>query len=153
VTFNRQQDPMLVVTDYIATTAAASSDIGVKTFDEIDASYAAILEVDRVSYQDGNGNFVVDETYQELRQSLPAVEDIEAFLSSSRPTRSGRASASAPHRTQRLPSGHAMRLSSRWFCARSATRRRALNSTHSQATRWCTRRWRHSAGAAIVRRT
>jgi hypothetical protein len=60
VTFNRQQDPMLVVTDYIATTAAASSDIGVKTFDEIDASYAAILEVDRVSYQDGNGNFVVD---------------------------------------------------------------------------------------------
>jgi hypothetical protein len=39
VTFNRQQDPMLVVTDYIATTAAASSDIGVKTFDEIDASY------------------------------------------------------------------------------------------------------------------
>jgi hypothetical protein len=82
VTFDRQQDPMLVVTDYIATAAAASSDIGVKTFDEIDASYAAILEVDRVSYQDGNGNFVVDETYQELRQSLPAVEDIEAFLSS-----------------------------------------------------------------------
>ena len=82
VTFNRQQDPMLVVTDYIATAAAASPDIGVKTFDEIDASYAAILGVDRVSYQDGNGNFVVDETYQELRQSLPAVEDIEAFLSS-----------------------------------------------------------------------
>jgi len=82
VTFDRQQDPALVVTDYIATAAAASPDIGVKTFDEIDASYAAILEIDRVSYQDGNGDFVVDETYQELRQSLPAVEDIEAFLSS-----------------------------------------------------------------------
>ena len=82
VTFDRQQDPALVVTNYIATADAASPDIGVKTFDEIDASYAAILEVDRVGYQDGNGNFVVDETYQELRQSLPAVEDIEAFLSS-----------------------------------------------------------------------
>jgi len=82
VTFNRQQDPMLVVTDYIATAAEAASDIGVKTFDEIDAAYAAILGVDRVSYQDGNGDFVVDETYQELRQSLPAVENIEAFLSS-----------------------------------------------------------------------
>ena len=82
VTFDRQQDPALVVTNYIATADAASPDIGVKTFDEIDASYAAILEVDRVGYQDGNGDFVVDETYQELRQSLPAVEDIEAFLSS-----------------------------------------------------------------------
>ena len=82
VTFDRDQDPALVVTNYIATAEAASPDIGVKTFDEIDASYAAILGVDRVNYQDGNGNFVVDETYQELRQSLPAVEDIEAFLSS-----------------------------------------------------------------------
>jgi len=82
VTFDREQDPALVVTNYIATASAASPDIGVKTFDEIDASYAAILGVDRVNYQDGNGNFVVDETYQELRQSLPAVEDIEAFLSS-----------------------------------------------------------------------
>ncbi len=80
--FNRQQDPMLVESDYIATAATATSDIGMKTFDEIDASYAAITGVDRVSYQDANGDFVVDETYQELRQSLPAVEDIEAFLSS-----------------------------------------------------------------------
>ena len=82
VTFDRQQDPMLVVTNYIAAAAEASPDIGVKTFDEIDATYAAILGIDRVSYQDGNGDFVVEETYQELRQSLPAVEDIEAFLSS-----------------------------------------------------------------------
>jgi hypothetical protein len=82
VTFDREQDPALVVTNYIATAAEASPDIGVKTFDEIDASYAAILEVDRVNYQDENGDFVVDETYQELRQSLPAIEDIEAFLSS-----------------------------------------------------------------------
>ncbi|MGI9248470.1 MAG: LamG domain-containing protein [Woeseiaceae bacterium] len=82
VTFNRQQDPMLVTTDYIATAEDASPDIGVRTFDEIDASYAAILNVDRLAYQDSNGDFVVDETYQELRQSLPAVEDIEAILSS-----------------------------------------------------------------------
>ncbi len=80
--FNRPEDPMLVESDYIATAATARSDIGVKTFDEIDASYASITGVDRVSYQDTNGDFVVDETFQELRQSLPAVEDIEAFLSS-----------------------------------------------------------------------
>jgi len=88
VIYNRQQDPMLVVTDYIATVDPANgiderkSDIGMKTFDEIDASYAAILNIDRITYQDAAGDFVVDETYQELRQSLPAVEDIEAFLSS-----------------------------------------------------------------------
>ena len=82
VIFNRPEDPMLSVADYIATPDAASPDIGMKTFDEIDASYAAITGVDRITYQDGNGDFVVDETYQELRQSLPAVENIEAFLSS-----------------------------------------------------------------------
>ena len=63
---------MLVVTDYIATDDQASPDIGIKTFDEIDASYAAITGVDRVNYQDVNGDFVVEETYQELRQSLPS---------------------------------------------------------------------------------
>ena len=81
VTFNRTEDPMLVVTDYIATAEERSSDIGVKTFDEIDATYAAITGIDRTTYQRG-GNFLVDETYQELRQSLPAVENIEAVLSS-----------------------------------------------------------------------
>ena len=80
--FDRDQDAMLVLTDYIATPDVASPEIGVKTFDEIDATYAAITGVDRVAYQDVNGDFVVEETYQELRQSLPAVEDIEAFLSS-----------------------------------------------------------------------
>jgi hypothetical protein len=81
VTFNRTEDPMLVLTDYIATAEQRSSDIGVKTFDEIDATYAAITGIDRTTYQRG-GNFPVDETYQELRQSLPAVENIEAVLSS-----------------------------------------------------------------------
>jgi len=81
VTFNRVEDPMLAVTDYIALPEARKPDIGVRTFDEIDAAYASITGIDRTSYQRG-GNFLVDETYQELRQSLPAVEDIEAFLSS-----------------------------------------------------------------------
>jgi len=79
--FDRDEDPMLVVTDYMATAEELAPDIGVKTFDEIDATYAAITGVDRTGYQSG-GNFPVDETYQELRQSLPAVEDVEAFLSS-----------------------------------------------------------------------
>jgi len=80
-TYNRPQDPMLVVGDYLATPETLSADIGVKTFDEIDATYAAITGIDRVSYQRG-GIFMVDETYQELRQSLPAIESAEAFLSS-----------------------------------------------------------------------
>ncbi|RZV36557.1 MAG: LamG domain-containing protein [Chromatiales bacterium] len=80
-TFNRPQDPMLTVANYIATAETMSSDIGVKTFDEIDATYAAITGVDRVTYQRG-GIFMVDETFQELRQSLPAIESAEAFLSS-----------------------------------------------------------------------
>jgi len=72
---------MLVVADYVATPETMSSDIGVKTFDEIDATYAAITAIDRVTYQRG-GIFMVDETFQELRQSLPAIESAEAFLSS-----------------------------------------------------------------------
>jgi hypothetical protein len=79
--FNRDQDPMLIEADYIATAAERRPDIGVRTFDEIDATYAAITGVDRVNYQRG-GVFPVEETYQELRQSLPAIENIEAFLSS-----------------------------------------------------------------------
>ena len=80
-TYNRAQDPALVVADYIALPEMRMSDIGIKTFDEIDATYAAITGVDRATYQRG-GNFVVDETFQELRQSLPTIEDISAFLSS-----------------------------------------------------------------------
>ena len=80
-TFNRPEDPMLTVANYIATAETMSPDIGVKTFDEIDATYAAITGIDRVTYQRG-GIFLVDETFQELRQSLPAIESAEAFLSS-----------------------------------------------------------------------
>jgi hypothetical protein len=80
-TYNRPEDPMLAVANYIATAETRSADIGMKTFDEIDATYAAITGIDRVSYQRG-GIFMVDETYQELRQSLPAIESAEAFLSS-----------------------------------------------------------------------
>jgi len=81
VIYDRDEDPMLVVTDYLATDDVRKPDIGVRTFDEIDAAYSAITGVDRTSYQRG-GIFLVDETYQELRQSLPAIEDVEAFLSS-----------------------------------------------------------------------
>ena len=80
-TFNRAQDPMLTVSDYLATADTLSSDIGIKTFDEIDATYSAITGINRVTYQRG-GIFTVDETFQELRQSLPTIEDISAFLSS-----------------------------------------------------------------------
>jgi len=61
-----------------------ASSIGVRTFDEIDATYAAILGVDRLRVYTSNGDTAahVDETFQELRQSLPAVEDINTFLSS-----------------------------------------------------------------------
>jgi hypothetical protein len=81
VTFNRVQDPMLTVSNYMATPELRKPDIGVKTFDEIDATYAAITGVSRTAYQRG-GIFPVEETYQELRQSLPAVEGMETFLSS-----------------------------------------------------------------------
>ena len=80
-TYNRPDDPMLAVANYVATPETRGADIGMKTFDEIDATYAAITGVDRVAYQRG-GIFLVDETYQELRQSLPAIESAEAFLSS-----------------------------------------------------------------------
>ena len=53
-----------------------ASEIGLRTFDEIDASFGAVLGIDRTNFTN------VDITYQELRQSLPAVEDINTFLSS-----------------------------------------------------------------------
>jgi hypothetical protein len=79
--YNRAENPVLTVSDYIATPGVLHPDIGVKTFDEIDATYAAITGISRTTYQRG-GTFPVEETYQELRQSLPAVEGIETFLSS-----------------------------------------------------------------------
>ena len=81
-TFNRPADPMLVITE---TDLPEASHIGVRTFDEIDASYAAILGVDRTqAYTNdaGDTDAHVDVTFQELRQSLPAVEDVNTFLSS-----------------------------------------------------------------------
>ncbi len=81
VVYDRPIAPMLVVTP---TDLADASSIGVRTFDEIDATYAAVLGVDRLRVYTSNGVSAahVDETYQELRQSLPAVEDINTFLSS-----------------------------------------------------------------------
>jgi hypothetical protein len=71
--FNRQPDPTLVITP---TDLEPASRIGLKTFDEIDATYATVTGVDRASFP------AVGTTFQELRQSLPAVEDINTFLSS-----------------------------------------------------------------------
>jgi mono/diheme cytochrome c family protein len=51
------------------------SEIGVRTFDEINATYAAITGVDP---RDTN----VQNTYQTVRQSMPTVETAEAFLAS-----------------------------------------------------------------------
>ena len=76
---------MLIVADYIASADERRADIGIRTFDEIDATYTTITGVDRLSYSrqvQGQTVFPVEEAYQELRQSLPAVEDMEAFLSS-----------------------------------------------------------------------
>jgi hypothetical protein len=68
----RSDAPMLVISP---TDLEASSDIGIKTFDEINATFAAVTGVDPSQVD-------VDMTYQELRQSLPAVEDVNTFLSS-----------------------------------------------------------------------
>ena len=70
--FNRPDDPTLVITP---TNLDPSSHIGTRTFDEIAATYAEITMVDP-------NTTAVDVTFQELRQSLPAVEDVNAFLSS-----------------------------------------------------------------------
>jgi len=54
---------------------AAASDIGVRTFDEINATMAAITEISPLEPN-------VLSTYTTIKQSLPAVETIEAYLSS-----------------------------------------------------------------------
>ncbi len=81
VLYSRSDAPTLVVAPIDEDDA---SEIGVRTFDEIAASYATILELDRLMVYTSGGisSAHVDETYQELRQSLPAVEDINTFLSS-----------------------------------------------------------------------
>lgn len=70
--FSRPDDPTLVITP---TDLDPAADIGIRTFDEINATFAAVTGVDPETP-------AVDMTYQELRQSLPAVEDINTFLSS-----------------------------------------------------------------------
>jgi hypothetical protein len=79
--YDRPEDPMLVITPGDLPAAAK---IGIRTFDEIAATYGTILEVDRLMVYTSNGVTAahVDETYQELRQSLPAIEDVNTFLSS-----------------------------------------------------------------------
>ena len=72
LTYNRAADPMLVITE---TDLIPASHIGMRTFDEINATYAAVTGVDPTT-------LAVDMTFQELRQSLPAVEDVNTFLSS-----------------------------------------------------------------------
>ena len=69
----RQADPTLTI---VPSNLDPAARIGLKTFDEIDATYAAVTGVDRMDFAN------VDMTFQELRQSLPAVEDINTFLSS-----------------------------------------------------------------------
>jgi hypothetical protein len=70
--FARQPDPTLVITE---SDLAPASHIGLRTFDEINATYAEVTGVAPTTPS-------VDITFQELRQSLPAVADVNTFLSS-----------------------------------------------------------------------
>lgn len=70
--FSRAPDPTLVISPSDLPPAPR---IGVRTFDEINATFAQVTGVDPNSID-------VDMTFQELRQSLPAVEDVNTFLSS-----------------------------------------------------------------------
>ena len=71
--FTRPDDPTLVITPVDLDPA---SKIGIRTFDEINATFSVATGIDWNNFAN------VDMTYQELRQSLPAVEDINTFLSS-----------------------------------------------------------------------
>jgi hypothetical protein len=73
--FDRDEYPMAVITPINVLDDDRVSRIGVRTFDEIGATYAAVTGVDP-------NTAAVDLTFQELRQSLPAVENINTFLSS-----------------------------------------------------------------------
>ena len=70
--FSRPADPTLAIT---ANDREPSPHIGLRTFDEINATYAEVTLVDPTTP-------AVDLTFQELRQSLPAVEGLNTFLSS-----------------------------------------------------------------------
>jgi hypothetical protein len=71
--YSRPNDPTLTINPVDLDDA---SRIGLRTFDEINATFSAALGIDWTDFAN------VDNTYQELRQSLPAVEDINTFLSS-----------------------------------------------------------------------
>ena len=71
-TFARTFDPPLVVAEG---DLPRVEEFGVRTFDEINATMAAITTVDPEELN-------VDRTFQNLRQSLPAIESPQAFLSS-----------------------------------------------------------------------
>ncbi len=70
--YDRPDAPMLEITP---ADLDAASQVGVRTFDEINATFAAVTDVDA-------NTAAVDATFRELRQSLPAVEDVSSFLSS-----------------------------------------------------------------------
>ncbi len=72
-TFNRP--PPATPSPPTAQDLPPASDIGVRTFDEIDATLATITGVSQLDPG-------VQAAYTEVRQSLPAIESIEAFLSS-----------------------------------------------------------------------
>jgi len=71
--YSRPNDPTLTINPVDLDDA---SQIGLRTFDEINATYSEALGIDWTDFTS------VDNTYTELRQSLPAVEDISTFLSS-----------------------------------------------------------------------
>ena len=71
--FSRPNDPTLTITPVDLEDA---SQIGLKTFDEINETFSAATGIDWTDFSN------VNDTYVELRQSLPAVEDINTFLSS-----------------------------------------------------------------------
>lgn len=70
--YDRPAIPTLVVSE---SDLEPRSKVGVRTFDEINATFATVTGVDPTTT-------TVDMTFQELRQSLPAVADINTFLSS-----------------------------------------------------------------------
>ncbi len=70
--FVRTNDPPLVI---VEGDLPVSQRFGVRTFDEINATMAAVTTVDPET-------LAVDMTFRSLRQSLPAIENPEAFVSS-----------------------------------------------------------------------
>jgi hypothetical protein len=74
--FDRLDDPTLVITPVDVPDEDRAAQIGLRTFDEINATYSAALGIDWTDFSN------VNDTYLELRQSLPAIEDINTFLSS-----------------------------------------------------------------------